>query len=251
MKRVAAALLALACFAPPVAAEEPRYRLPTNGSWADGEVDVIVVPPLHGPLVNGHGPLGGGGSEEIGLSNSYVRATKKSIAQYTRVVRKFGPRWLAKELKITTYVVGRDEIPERVRNDAEAIIVFNEHQTFILGVTFSINFTGAPDCLISNSMAWTASYSFTDMYNVNLHEFGHCLGLGHFEGPQKDPIFLHENMTPTYNHNVGVPGTHKHCISNFDVKVLSLSFAPAVGRNPSADAVTGGRADYRTYGCKG
>lgn len=249
MKQVVAAVVALVCLAQPVAADKARYRLPTNGTWSDGKIDVIVVPPLHGPLVNGSGPLGGGGADEIGLSNSYVRATKKSIREYTKVVRRYGPRWLAKELRIKTYVAGRDEIPERVRNDPEAIIVFNEHQAFILGVTFGINFNGAPDCLISNSMAWTASYSYTDMYNVNLHEFGHCLGLGHFEGPADDRIFLHENMTPTYNHDVGDPGNHRHCISNFDVKVLELAFAPSVGRKASADAVTGGRADYRTYGC--
>lgn len=248
MRRLAiVVLVALSAMPFPVAAKGAAYKQPVYHFWSTAKLDVIVVPPGHGPLFNAGGALGGGGAEEIGLKNSYIAATEDSIAEYSRVVRKHGPRWLAKRFRIKTYVAGRDQIPQRVLNDPEAIIVFNEHQGFILGVTF----TGVhPDCLISNSMAWTASYSYSDMYTVNLHEFGHCLGLDHFQGPDEDPIFKHENMTPAYQHDVGVPGTHRHCVSNMNLAAIALAFAPSRGLEAPARAVTGGAGNYRTL-CRG
>lgn len=243
MRKVAIALLVALCCAPfPAAGEPGPYRQRVYHFWSNAKLDVIVVPPAHGPLVNWGGPLGGGGPEEIGLTNSYIAATEDSIAEYQRVIRKHGPRWLAKRFVVKTYVAGRDQIPERVREDPEAVIVFNEHQGFILGVTV----TGLPpDCFISNSMAWTASYSYSDMYNVNLHEFGHCLGLDHFVGPAEDPVYVHENMTPAYQHNVGEPGTHRHCVSNFNLKAITYAFDPVRGKKERIRTVVGGPGDYR------
>lgn len=244
MRRLAIAVLVVLCLAPySPATARPPYKQAIYHYWSTPKLDVIVVPPAHGPIVNWGGPLGGGGLEEIGLSNSYVKATEASVAEYQRVIRRHGPRWLAKSFRVKTYVAGRDQIPQRVLDDPEAVIMFNEHQGFILGVTFT---TTHPDCIISNSMAWTMSYSYADMYSVNLHEFGHCLGLDHFVGPEEDPVYLHENMTPAYQHNVGEPGTHRHCISNFNLDAIALAFSPSRGKQAPARAVTGGPRDYRT-----
>jgi hypothetical protein len=242
-------ILALSLLAQPGHAAKSRYRQPVNvNRWTTTKLDVIVVPPAHGPLVNEEGVLSGGDPNEATPFNSYVEATEKSIGEYKKVVRRFGPRWLRKRFEVRTYVVGRDTIPERARNDPEALITFAENQGVILGVTISIRNID-PECLISNSMSFAASFTYADMYNINLHEFGHCLGLEHFIGPRKDPTYVHENMAPTYAHNPGNEGTHRHCVSNFNLKGVALSFSRAAGRKPGGDVITGGPADYHLLSC--
>jgi hypothetical protein len=242
-------ILTISLLGRPGLAAKDRYRQPVNvNRWKTTKLDVIVVPPSHGPLVNENGVLSGGNPDEATPFNSYVDATKKSIAEYTKVVRRYGPRWLKKRLEIRTYVVGQDNIPERVREDPEAVIVFGENQGVILGVTITVADVD-PECLISNSMSFTASFTHTDMYNVNLHEFGHCLGLDHFAGPSKDQIFRHENMTPNYFHNPGTAGTHRHCVSNFNLRGVALAFSKAAGKKPAGNVVTGGRDAYRLLRC--
>jgi hypothetical protein len=242
-------ILALSLLAPAGQAAKSRYRQPVDvNRWTTTKLDVIVVPPPHGPLVNEEGVLSGGDPDEATPFNSYVEATEKSIAEYKKVVREYGPRWLKKKLEVRTYVVGQDNIPERARNDPEAVIAFQENQGVILGVTIGIRNVD-PECLISNSMSFAASFTFVDMYNINLHEFGHCLGLDHFIGPRKDPTYVHENMAPTYAHNPGNAGTHRHCVSNFNLRGVALAFARAAGRKPGGNVITGGPSDYRLLRC--
>jgi hypothetical protein len=243
-------VISISILAAPSLAAKARYRQPVDvNRWRTTKLDVIVVPPAHGPLVNGEGALSGGDPNEATPFNSYVDAAKKSIAEYTKVVQRYGPRWLKKRLRIRTYVLGADTIPDRARDDPEAVIVFGENQGFILGVTIGIS-NVEPECFISNSMSFTGgSFTYTDMYNVNLHEFGHCLGLDHFVGPDKDPVYRHENMTPVYMHSPGASGTHRHCVSNFNLKGVTLSFAKAAGRKPAGDVITGGPAAYRLLRC--
>ena len=224
----------------------PPYSQPTFDQWDTTKLDIIIAPPAHGQIYNGNGALNGGDPGEVGIANSYVRATEDSIAEWQRVVRKYGPKYMRK-FTLKTYVVGRDEIPQDVLDDPEAIIAFNEHQTFILGVTFS---TTHPDCIISNSLFFTASFTYTDMYTVNMHEFGHCLGLEHFEGPGEDEIYLHDLMTPAYVHNPGDAGVHPHCISKMNLKGVVRTFATAFGKKPNNKDITGTPATYKQYTCK-
>lgn len=242
-------MLSISLLAGPSAGAKARYRQPVIvNRWKTTKLDVIVVPPAHGPLVNGEGVLSGGDPNEATPFNSYVEATEKSIAEYRKVVRRYGPRWLKKRLAIRTYVAGRDTIPERAMENPEAVIVFGENQGVILGVTVTISGLD-PDCLIANSMSFTASFTYVDMYNVNLHEFGHCLGLEHFKGPRRDLVYRHENMTPTYVHTPGNARTHRHCVSNFNLKGVELAFSRATGRKPAGNVVTGGRNAYRLLHC--
>src|SRR5688572_32578570 len=73
-------------------AKEPPYRQPLSGDWDTKRLDVIVVPPAHGQIYNGNGPLNNLDPNEVGPNNSYVRATEDSIAEWQRVVRNFGPK---------------------------------------------------------------------------------------------------------------------------------------------------------------
>ena len=250
MKRYATVLLAgavaSAVLSPAQAGPSATYTQPVHKAWDEPKLDIIIVPPAHGQVYNGNGPLAGGDLREIGPANSYVRATEHSIADWQRLIRRHGPRYMRK-VTFRTHVVGRDTIAERVLNNADAFIMFNEHQTFILGVTIS---TSDPDCVISNSLFFTASFTYTDMYTVNAHEFGHCLGLEHFEGPSEDKIYLHDLMTPAYVHNVGDSDVHPHCISNMNLKGVITAFKPAFGRKQRSLEIKGTAADYRQYPCK-
>ncbi len=231
-------------------AETNTYTQRVHSSWSERKLDVIIVPPPHGQIYNSNGPLGGADPDEATPFNSYVAAVEDSVAQWQKVIRTRGAGWIRK-LSIKTYVVGRDDIPESVLEDPEAAIVYNEHQTFILGVTFS--FSSLPvECLISNSMFFTASFSYTDMYSVNLHEFGHCLGLEHTVAEKKDKTITHELMAPAYSHLPGDAGTHFHCVSNLNLRGVELAFAEAFGRkrpNLNIDQIEMTPAQYRLYPC--
>lgn len=232
------------------AAESNTYSQQIHDSWSEYKLDVIVVPPPHGQVYNSNGPLGGADPAEATPFNSYVAAVEDSVAQWDKVIDSKGPRWMRKT-SIKTYVVGRDEIPESVQEDPEAVIAFNEHQTFILGVTFSIDNMPA-ECLISNSMFFTQSFTYTDMYSVNLHEFGHCLGLEHTAAEKEDDIITHEMMAPSYPHDPGAAGTHFHCISNLNLKGVQLAFAEAFGRKPAnlnTTRIEMTPSQYRLYPC--
>jgi Matrixin len=236
--------------APASAAESNTYSQRIHDSWSEHKLDVIVVPPAHGQVFNSNGPLGGADPAEATPFNSYVAAVEDSVAQWDKVIDTRGPRWMRK-ISIKTYVVGRDEIPESALNDPEAVIAYNEHQTFILGVTFSFDSMPA-ECLISNSMFFLQSFTYTDMYSVNLHEFGHCLGLEHTTALEEDETITHEMMAPAYPHDPGAAGTHFHCISNLNLKGVERAFAETLGRKPVDIAqvkIDMSPAQYRTFPC--
>jgi hypothetical protein len=75
------------------------------------------------------------------------------------------------------------------------------------------------------------SFTYADMYNVTLQEFGHCLGLSHVgsQGGVEPTSDLkhpeHDPMNGFYTHDVGFEGTHLHCISTLDVVAVEFVFS--------------------------
>ena len=227
-----------------VAKKDPNpYIQRVFKNWNTYELDVIVVPPQHGQIYNEDGPLGGNGPEELTPFNSYLAAVENSVADWEKLIRRYGPKWIRK-ITFNTYVVGRDEIPEEARSDPEAIIVANEHQTFILGVTFSMD---DPECVISTSMFFLQSFNYADMYSVNAHEFGHCLGLEHTE--PADDVFGVDLMSAAYEHNPGTAGVKETCPSNLNVKGIFLTFAEVFGKKPASDEIVMARSAHKRYPC--
>ena len=204
--------------------EDGIYELPAQDDWTTGHLTVYIVPPTHGQLYNGNGPLGGGDPKEVTpFENSYLRAIEDSIEEWNRGIRMFGSETLKKTFKADVYVLGRDELPDQSSPD---ILVFtDENKGPVLGFAM-----GGEPCLVNNSQMFIRSFTYADMYNVMGQEYGHCLGLGHVGGQggveptsdQKHPE--HDVMNGFYADSVGAADTHLHCVSTLDVKGLEFTF---------------------------
>ncbi len=212
--------------------DDGSYDIPVWFEWGESTLDVLIVPPAHGQIVNGNGALNGGDPSEATPFNSYLAAIEDSIAEWDKAVDMFGPGWLQSGLVTNVYVIGRDQVPDSALRDPEIVVISDETKGPILGVAFSTR-----PCIVDNSKFFVTSFTYEDMYNVSAHEYGHCLGLDHVV----DAHPAHDVMAGTYADPVGAKGTHLHCVSNLDVKGLEAAFgklfsqpAPSVASLPVA-----------------
>ncbi|MDQ3964181.1 MAG: hypothetical protein M3277_09780 [Actinomycetota bacterium] len=204
--------------------EDGVYELPAQDDWDKARLRVYVVPPSHGQLYNGSGPLAGGDPNEVTpFQNSYLRAIEDSIEEWNRGIRQFGSEELKKRFKASVYVLGRDELPDQ--SPPDILVVTDENKGPVLGFA-----AGGEPCIVNNSQMFIRSFTYADMYNVMGQEYGHCLGLGHVgsqggidpTSERKHPE--HDVMNGFYADPVGSLETHLHCVSTLDVKGLEYTF---------------------------
>lgn len=216
--------LAMPAAAPADHEEDGLYELPAQDDWTKTRLTVYIVPPAHGQLYNGYGPLAGGDPNEVTpFENSYLRAIEDSIDEWNLGIERFGSKMLRTRFKADVYVLGRDDLPDEKNPDI--LVVTDENKGPVLG--FALD---AEPCIVNNSQMLVRSFSYADMYNVMGQEYGHCLGLGHVgsqggiepTSEQKHPE--HDVMNGFYADSVGAEGTHLHCVSNLDVKGLEYVF---------------------------
>lgn len=232
---VAAALLLLVAPAAAAGGSAPLYSVPVWFNWDQTVLDVVIVPPAHGPIHNDEGVFGGGGASELTLDNAYLAATLDSVAAWDTAIAQFGSAELRSKIVTNVYVAGRDSIPMSVWLDPEIVIVSDEWKATALGLAIS-----SRPCIVDNSKFFPAkSFTYADMFNVNGQEYGHCLGLNHTLNDEPN----HDVMTGHYYHTVGARGTHLHCPSNLDVAALELVFS---GREGEATVAA---SDYTTSAC--
>lgn len=198
----------------------PAYELPVWFNWAEKSLDVVIVPPAHGQLVNGGGVLNGSDPAELTPFNSYLEAIEDSIAAWDSAIAQFGSEWLKANVKTNVYVLGRDEVPMDVLRDPEILVVTDENKGTILGVAVSTN-----PCIVDNSKMMVTSFSYPDMFNINAQEYGHCLGVHHVLKPGPE----HDTMNGTYADTIGRPDTHLHCPSNLDIAAVEMAFTNRSG----------------------
>lgn len=200
------------------------YELPARDFWDKSKLTVYIMPPTHGQLYNGNGPLGGGDPNEVTpFENSYLRAIENSIKEWDRGIRVFGSAKLKKRFDADVYVVGRDELPEQ--GSPDILVVTDENKGPVLGFALY-----SEPCIVNNSQMFIRSFTYADMYNVMGQEYGHCLGLGHVgsqggadpTSEQKHPE--HDVMNGFYADAIGDPEVHLHCVSTLDVKGLEYVF---------------------------
>ncbi len=229
----------------PVGAAPGDYRQPVIFESRTGDVDVLVVPPNHGQLLNDNGLLGGRGLGELTPANSYLPAIEQSVQSFSTAVAQFGPDWLRKGLRINVYVLGRDTPPLGALLEPEVVIATDEDKLDVVGVAI----TGLDPCIVDNSkLAFGTSFTFEDMYNINAQEFGHCLGLDHVE-PARDPVLRHDPLNGVYPHRPGTAGTHLHCVSNLNVRGLEQVFKRTLRQEGGGETVTMAPSEYRQIAC--
>jgi hypothetical protein len=206
----------------PVSAATITYSEPVMFQRDTRVLDVIIVPPHHGQLLNGHSgtrPLNGGDPAELNpLANSYVKALTRAIGDWRKAIATFGSRSLRK-LKLNVYVLGRDVPPPSALSQPEIIFTWDETKGPILGV--SVHAGDPTPCIVSNSMLALNSFSSPDMYNIAGHEFGHCLGIDHSvggKGIKRDLLYAE------YGQDVGLEDNTLQCMSNLNVKALELVY---------------------------
>jgi len=92
------------------ASAEPTYDQPVWFQWHKAGLRALIVPPVHGQLVNGNGVLNGGDPDELTLSNSYVQAIQDAIATWRVAIDAYGPSWLSQNLSVDVDVLGTDAL---------------------------------------------------------------------------------------------------------------------------------------------
>lgn len=229
-------VLALALAALPAGASHDTgtYTQPVWFAWDRTDLDVIVVPPEHGQVLNGNGVGGGDPLNEVNpLASSYLRAIENSIADWDRAILQWGSPAL-QTVRTTVYVLGRDPVPPSVLGSPEIVVATDQTKLFILGVAVRTGIT----CLVDNSKFFVTSFGYQDMFNVNAQEYGHCLGLQHVPGHRNDlngiPGDKHDPMNGNYPDSPGSATTDLHCVSNLNVAGLELVFQEALGGPPAA-----------------
>lgn len=244
-------LAALQLFAVQGPASAARlYHQPVWFEWDEAVLDVLIVPPEHGQIVNENGPLGGEGVNELTpYENSYLRATEQSIKDWDRAVETYGADWLKAGLVTNVYVLGRDEVPEAALDDPEIIVASDQHKGVILGVAIRSSGSDGNRCIVDNSKFFTTSFTYEDMYNINGQEYGHCLGLDHVSATPEDETIQHDVMNGTYRDTPGAAGVHRHCMSNLNVEGLELVFAPLFGE-PGGPRATMESTEYERLNCE-
>jgi len=214
--------------------DDGRYDQPSFGvPWDTARLQILIVPPTHGQLLNANGALAGMQTSELDpLRNSYLAAIEDSIDTWRDAIRAYAPTWLRRNVRLDDYVVGRDEIPDSAQRDPEIVINTTLHQGTSLGLTVQGPLAGVR-CTISNARMFIESFTYADMFSVNAHEVGHCLGLDHIGGDHP----RHDVMASIYPHEPGSAGTHLHCPSNLNVRGIKRSFAALFGK-PARDSVS-------------
>ncbi len=211
------------------------YDLPIWFQWNKTVLDVIVVPPNHGQITNDNGVLNGGQASELTPFNTYLKAIEDSIANWDEAVSMFGSDSLKSRFVTNVYVVGRDSVPPDALTNPEIIVTTDETKGSIYGVAVSTN-TGSPGstpCVVDNSKFLFKSFTYEDMYSINSHEYGHCLGLWHIVDNHPE----HDSMAGTFTDPVGAKGNHLRCVSNLDVMGLEAVFGSVLGQ-PSPGSVS-------------
>jgi hypothetical protein len=215
---------------------DDQYHEVILDPWDTTALDVLILPPAS--------PF---------LTRDLV-TLRTSVDAWERAIEGSAATWLSDALDIRTYVVGVDTPPQAALLDPEIIIVSAEYNPVLL---FGIG-TQTPVSVCRGAALATHAHEDTSfrmaecddggvqcvvvntnfllggerrMFDLNSHEFGHCLGIGHVgDALDFDAKTYPVEDVMSYEYNEA----QVHCVSNLNLRALEGSFAELLGR-PSTE----------------
>lgn len=223
-------------------------------------IDVLIVPPVSPETL------------------WQVPVLEKSVDAWESGINTLAPSWLASGLNIHRYTLGSGVPPLSALQDPEIIIVSAEYNPVVLfgigeqipGLCTggSIASVSAPHshgsdgpsmyrvgCSNGGSQCVVLNTNFLlggdrRLYDLNSHEFGHCLGIGHVgDALDFDARTVPMSDIMSYQDNPN----QVHCVSSLDVKSLQGVYADLLGQSsgflPAGSYVTMKTSDYNQVSC--
>ncbi len=210
------------------------------------QVDILIIPPA---------------------SPYYTRDLvniEKSVQAWDDGINALGPSWLANGLNIEYYTLGYDVPPADALADPEVIIFSGEANPALLaGIgleAWQFFFSGESPChgldpnnpsdwhnhvgsvwasgqcdgggstcvVINTSFLWLPDQENEHyMYDLNQHELGHCLGIGHVgDALDFEAANFPEQDIMSYQHNPN----QVHCVSSLNIRALEAVYGDLLGQ---------------------
>lgn len=209
------------------------YEIPLLFEWHTSDLDILIVPPEHGQLRNNEDILDTlDPNEAHPCTMAWTRAIRDGIQNWKVAIEIFGAPWVQEELAITVHVVACDD-PQTFPEQPEILVATGG----TLGPALGLAVPGDPCIALGSRLDYKSGRNpnYADMFNVMSHEVGHCFGLGHTGFPDAGTVGggahpAHDTMEGGYEHWFGTAGTHRHCVSNLDVRGLEAVFDDSVNR---------------------
>jgi hypothetical protein len=218
------------------------------------DIDVVIIPPASG------------------LPLSDLAAIEQSVQAWDDGIDAMAPAWLAAGLTIHSYTLGVDVPPQSALADPEIVIVTANHDPFVLfGIGEQVPVSicrqqaaadhvhegailkqmscadGGAQCVVLNTN-WLLG-SAHEMYDLNAHEFGHCLGLGHV-GDALD--FSAKTVPLTDIMSYATTPSQVHCVSSLNIQGLEGIYATILGQPgqvSAGDYIAMNPASYSQTSC--
>jgi hypothetical protein len=203
-------------------------------------IDVLILPPAT--------PFAALGDMDI---------LRSSVQAWDDGIDALGPAWLASGVDIRTYVIGEDVPPASALQDPEIIVATAEYNPVVLfGIGLQVPIgvctqqggvastlfqhahadgassvqavqcqSGGIQCVVLNTNFLLGGER--RLYDLNAHEVGHCLGIGHV-GDALDFDAKTVPLTDIMSYN-DVP-SQVHCVSTLNIRAFEAVYAPLLGQ---------------------
>lgn len=219
--------------------DDGAYDQPVLFEWTTTEIDILITSPVD--------PKSTDRELEVLMASTEV---------WRDGVEAYGASWLQEALTIRIYAPADDPIPPAGFDDPEIIVTSAEQLNRYSGASAPLDYvvgqsTPANVCVTSTTQyeGWIYGDPIDpteilgeerpegSLFNVNAHEVGHCLGLGHVAHPARDIM------------DDGGPADASECPSNLNIEGLESAFATAAGEPGGGETVTMPVSGYQQIAC--
>lgn len=223
-------------------------------------VDVLILPPASP------------------FTTTDIEVLEQSIQAWSDGIEALAPAWLADGLQINAYALPFEVPPTQALQDPDIIVVTAEYNPFLLfgigqqaplglctqqgGVAKTVfehahgkgSMVKAVQCQSGGRQCVVLNTNFLlggerRLYDLNAHEFGHCLGIGHV-GDALDFDAKTVPLTDIMSYN-DVP-SQVHCVSTLNIRALEAVYAPLLGQSGGQEPgtyVTQATSAYSQVAC--